>query len=107
MCRARLPCQLRPGGRRPALPFTAALPATASAALSTALPLGSPLPFGLQVLEVCDWLELIGLGQYRRRFVHHAICGSLLLGLGNEQLKAGAGGGGDVRLWWFWHVVLR
>ncbi len=44
-----------------------------------------------QVLEVCDWLEIIGLGQYRRRFVHHAVCGSLLLGLGPEELKVRSG----------------
>lgn len=44
-----------------------------------------------QVLEVCDWLEIIGLGQYRRRFVHHAVSGSLLLALGPEELKVGAG----------------
>lgn len=66
---------------------------------STAMPVnGSSTP--LQVLEVCDWLEIIGLGQYRRRFVHHAVCGSLLLALGPEELKAGAGtgapGGGEV-----------
>ena len=43
-----------------------------------------------QVPEVCDWLELIGLGQYRRRFVHNAVGGALLLRLSGEELKVGA-----------------
>lgn len=71
---------------------------------STAMPVNGHQKSGsstlLQVLEVCDWLEIIGLGQYRRRFVHHAVCGSLLLALGPEELKVGAGteasGGGEV-----------
>lgn len=40
-----------------------------------------------QVAQVCDWLELIGLGQYRRRFVHNAVSGAVLLKLSNEELK--------------------
>ncbi|PRW60747.1 flagellar associated [Chlorella sorokiniana] len=48
-------------------------------------------PADWTVLEVCDWLEIIGLGQYRRRFVHHAVCGSLLLALGPEELKTELG----------------
>lgn len=39
------------------------------------------------VKEVCDWVEIIGLGQYRKRFLHHCIGGSLLLELTEEHLK--------------------
>jgi hypothetical protein len=45
------------------------------------------------VREVCDWLELIGLGQYRRKFVHNAVGGALLLRLTSEELKVGASSG--------------
>lgn len=46
-------------------------------------------PALLQVREVCDWLELIGLGQWRRAFVHNAVSGALLLRLSSEELKVG------------------
>ena len=39
------------------------------------------------VPEVCDWVEYIGLGQYRKRFVHHCVDGRLLLHLTEAQLK--------------------
>ena len=39
------------------------------------------------VPEVCDWVEYIGLGQYRKRFVHHCVDGRLLLRLTETQLK--------------------
>lgn len=39
------------------------------------------------VAEVCDWVEEIGLGQYRRRFLHHCIDGNLLLRLTGRELK--------------------
>ena len=39
------------------------------------------------VREVCAWAECIGLGQYRKRFLHHCIGGSLLLGLTEHNLK--------------------
>jgi hypothetical protein len=45
------------------------------------------------VREVCEWLEALGLGQYRRRFVHNAIDGRLLLALGDAELKARPEGG--------------
>ncbi len=41
------------------------------------------------VTEVCDWVEEIGLGQYRRRFLHHCIDGNLLLRLTGHELKVG------------------
>ena len=41
-----------------------------------------------------DWLEVVGLGQYRRRFVHHAVSGALLLRLSSDELKVGAGWAG-------------
>ena len=37
--------------------------------------------------EVCDWCDFIGLGQYRKKFVHHCIDGSLLLRLNDRDLK--------------------
>ena len=39
------------------------------------------------VREVCDWAEHLGLGQYRKRFLHHCIGGSLLLELTEQNLK--------------------
>jgi len=39
------------------------------------------------VKEVCNWAEYIGLGQYRKRFLHHCIGGSLLLDLTEHNLK--------------------
>ena len=43
------------------------------------------------VPEVCDWVEYIGLGQYRKRFVHHCVDGRLLLRLTETQLKVSKG----------------
>jgi hypothetical protein len=45
-------------------------------------------PSAWTVAAVCDWLEYIGLGHYRKRFVHHCVTGELLLRLTSEQLKA-------------------
>ncbi len=39
------------------------------------------------VKEVCDWVEHLGLGQYRKRFLHHSIAGPLLLQLTETHLK--------------------
>jgi hypothetical protein len=39
------------------------------------------------VKEVCDWVEHLGLGQYRKRFLHHCIGGPLLLQLTDAHLK--------------------
>ena len=39
------------------------------------------------VAEVCDWVDYIGLGQYRKKFVHHCIHGGLLLSLTDRDLK--------------------
>ena len=39
------------------------------------------------VAQVCDWAEYIGLGQYRKKFVHHCIDGRLLLSLTDKDLK--------------------
>ena len=39
------------------------------------------------VKEVCDWVEHLGLGQYRKRFLHHSIGGALLLQLTDNHLK--------------------
>ena len=42
------------------------------------------------VAEVCDWSDYIGLGQYRKKFVHHCIDGKLLLRLSDRDLKVSA-----------------
>lgn len=42
---------------------------------------------GWGVAEVCDWVEVIGLGQYRQRFLHQCVAGRLLLHLTDVQLK--------------------
>jgi hypothetical protein len=39
------------------------------------------------VTDVCDWVEGIGLQQYRKKFMHHCISGRLLLRLTDELLK--------------------
>ena len=39
------------------------------------------------VKEVCDWAEWVGLGQYRKRFLHHCIGGPLLLELTDRNLR--------------------
>lgn len=39
------------------------------------------------VAEACDWCDFIGLGQYRKKFVHHCIDGNLLLRLSDKDLK--------------------
>lgn len=39
------------------------------------------------VAQVCDWADYIGLGQYRKKFVHHCIDGRLLLSLTHKDLK--------------------
>lgn len=40
------------------------------------------------VREVCDWVEHLGLGQYRKRFLHQRINGDLLMQLTEDHLKA-------------------
>ena len=37
------------------------------------------------------WLERLGLGAYRRHFIHHAVDGAVLLALTDEQLKVELG----------------
>ncbi|GIL50691.1 hypothetical protein Vafri_6801 [Volvox africanus] len=41
--------------------------------------------------DVATWVEFLGLGQYRRRFLHHCIDGRLLLRLNDAQLKSELG----------------
>ncbi|RMZ54077.1 hypothetical protein APUTEX25_002654, partial [Auxenochlorella protothecoides] len=43
------------------------------------------------IQDACTWLESIGLGQYRKRFVHHAVDGRLLLGMTAAHLKEDLG----------------
>lgn len=44
-------------------------------------------PTSWSVSQVCDWLEACHMGQYRKRFVHHAVSGPVLLGLTDERLR--------------------
>eukprot|EP00775_Hariotina_reticulata_P008604 gene8604-8785_t len=50
----------------------------------------SHLPVGV-VADVCDWLEAIGLPQYRKKLMHHCIDGRLLLRLDDHLLKTELG----------------
>lgn len=49
------------------------------------------------VWDVCDWVDGIGLPQYRKRFMHHCIDGRLLLKLKEDVLKTELGIGPLVR----------
>ncbi|KXZ42945.1 hypothetical protein GPECTOR_110g238 [Gonium pectorale] len=42
-------------------------------------------------VDVATWVEFLGLGQYRRRFLHHCIDGRMLVRLTDAQLKAELG----------------
>ena len=39
------------------------------------------------VVEVANWIDAIGLSQYRKRFLHNCITGRLLVKLTDEHLK--------------------
>lgn len=39
------------------------------------------------VNDVCDFVEGLGLGQYRKKFMHHVVHGSLLLRLDDDLLR--------------------
>lgn len=43
------------------------------------------------VAQVCDWIVYIGMGQYRKKFVHHCINGKLLCKLTDTQLRVELG----------------
>lgn len=62
-----------------------------SGAQSTPSPQLPPDTASWTVQEACCWLQRIGLGQYRKRFVHHAINGALLLRLTPGQVKGELG----------------
>ena len=59
----------------------------------------SPSPVGAAPAEVgrwssshvVSWLERLGLGAYRKQFIHHAVSGAILLALTDEQLKSELG----------------
>lgn len=36
--------------------------------------------------EVATWVEFIGMGQYRLKFIHHSVDGALLLQLNEARL---------------------
>jgi len=48
-------------------------------------------PVTWDVRDVCTWVDVIGMGQYRRKFAHNCIDGRLLLTLDDTQLKAELG----------------
>jgi hypothetical protein len=39
------------------------------------------------VNDVCDWVDGLGLSQYRKKFMHHVVHGNLLLRLTDELLR--------------------
>ena len=41
----------------------------------------------LAVRDVCNWIESIGLGQYRKKFLHNIVDGYVLFTLNDRQLK--------------------
>jgi hypothetical protein len=45
------------------------------------------LDFLAAVNDVCDWVDGLGLSQYRKKFMHHVINGRLLLRLNDALLK--------------------
>ncbi|KAK9818177.1 hypothetical protein WJX72_008293 [[Myrmecia] bisecta] len=48
-------------------------------------------PCDWTVPEVCDWVDFIGLGQYRKKFLHSYINGRILLKVTNDHLKLDLG----------------
>ncbi|GLI69193.1 hypothetical protein VaNZ11_013762 [Volvox africanus] len=44
-------------------------------------------PSTWDIREVASWVEFIGLGQYRPKFVHNCVDGGLLLSLGDAELS--------------------
>ncbi|KAG2490066.1 hypothetical protein HYH03_011531 [Edaphochlamys debaryana] len=73
-----------PSGGRPR-PLSAAPRDRAAAALDS---LTRKHPATWDPQEVATWVDFIGLGQYRRRFLHHLVDGRLLLRLTDSQLKS-------------------
>ena len=49
------------------------------------------LPLLPAVRAVCAWLDGIGMGQYRKKFLHHRITGKLLLRVTDAVLKVELG----------------
>jgi len=43
------------------------------------------------VTDVCDWVDGMGLSQYRKKFVHHFVDGRLLLRLNDALLRTELG----------------
>jgi hypothetical protein len=85
---APAPPAAAPAAAAPAAPRPARLPLEQRVAAQMAHP---PASWG--VAEVCDWLEAFGMGQYRKRFVHHAVSGQVLLKLTDQRLRADLGVG--------------
>ncbi len=48
-------------------------------------------PGAWSVRDVCDWVESVGFGQYRKKFAHHAVDGPLLLNIDEVALKREVG----------------
>lgn len=49
------------------------------------------------VNDVCDWVDGLGLSQYRKKFMHNVVNGSLLLRLTDQLLRTELGIGPLVR----------
>lgn len=43
------------------------------------------------VRDVCDWVDGLGLSQYRKKLMHHCVNGRLLTKLTDELLKTEVG----------------
>ncbi|PNH08092.1 hypothetical protein TSOC_005387 [Tetrabaena socialis] len=56
------------------------------ASVSGSMRYGRPPCDVRHVHDVAAWVEFIGLGQYRTKFVHHSVDGKLLLALGEAEL---------------------
>ncbi|GFR41127.1 hypothetical protein Agub_g1775 [Astrephomene gubernaculifera] len=70
------------GGRRRAL--SALPPRDRQAAILEDMMSRHPSTWDIR--EVATWVEFIGMGQYRSKFVHHSVDGTLLLALGEPEL---------------------
>lgn len=60
--------------------------------------LSLPARFVAVVNDVCDWVDGLGLSQYRKKFMHNVVNGSLLLRLTDQLLRSELGIGPLVRM---------
>ena len=48
-------------------------------------------PCTWDIKEVCNWIEVIGFMQYRRKFSHNSVDGEVLVAMTDDQLKKDLG----------------